>query len=90
MPKFHVVTLDEAQRMLLEGPVRSGTASARTVTRARIRLKSDTGEFGPGWIDPEIADALDLGLSIVEQARKRDSPAQSLVLRLACQSSSQT
>lgn len=31
MPRFHVATLDEAQRLLLEKTVRSGTASARTV-----------------------------------------------------------
>jgi hypothetical protein len=55
MPKFHAVALDEARRLLLEKTVRSGTASARTVTRARILLKADTGEFGPGWIDTEIA-----------------------------------
>lgn len=71
MPKFHVVTLDEAQRLLLEKTVRSGTASALTVTRARILLKSDTGEFGPGWIDTEIADALDVSQSTVERTRKR-------------------
>lgn len=71
MPKFHVVTLDEAQRLLLEKTVRSGTASARTVTRARILLKSDTGDFGPSWIDTEIADALDVSQSTVERTRKR-------------------
>src|SRR5438270_2134118 len=70
MPKFHGVTLDEAQRLLLEKTVRSGTASAHTVTRARVLLKPDTGEFRPGWIDTKIADALDLGLSTVERTRK--------------------
>lgn len=43
MPKFHGVTRDKAQRLLLEKTVRSGTASAHTVTRARIRLQADTG-----------------------------------------------
>ncbi|HZU12357.1 MAG TPA: helix-turn-helix domain-containing protein [Chloroflexota bacterium] len=71
MPRFHVVTLDEAQRLLLEKTVRSGTASARTVTRARILLKSDTDEFGPGWIETKIADALDISQSTVERTRKR-------------------
>jgi hypothetical protein len=71
MPKFHVVTRDEAQRLLLEKTVRSGTAFPRTVTRARVLLKANTGEFGPGWIDTEIADALDLGLSTVARTGKR-------------------
>lgn len=71
MPKFHTVSLDDAHRLLLEKTVRSGSASPRTVTRAGILLKADTGEFGPGWIDTEIADALDVGLSTVERTRKR-------------------
>ena len=71
MPRFHGVTCDEAQRLLLEKTGRSGTASARTVTRARILLKADTGELGPGWLDTEIVDALDVGESTVERTRKR-------------------
>lgn len=71
MPKFHVVALDRAQRLLTEKTVRSGTASARTVTRARILLKADTGELGPGWLDTETVDALDVGESTVERTRKR-------------------
>lgn len=71
MPKFHTIRLDDAQRLLLEKTVRRGTASPRTVTRARILLKADSGEFGPGWIDTEIARALDVGLATVERTRKR-------------------
>jgi cytochrome c-type biogenesis protein CcmH/NrfG len=58
MPKFHGVTRDEAQRLLLEKTVRSGTASARTVIRARVLSKADTGEFGPGRLETGIVDAL--------------------------------
>jgi len=71
MPKFHAITLDEAQRLLLEKTVRSGTTSARTVAKARILLKADEGELGPGWTDTVIAEALDVGLSTVERTRKR-------------------
>jgi transposase len=71
MPKFHTVSLDEAQRLLLDKTVRSGTASARTIAKARILLKADEGDFGPGWTDTLIAEALDVGLSTVERTRKR-------------------
>lgn len=77
MPRFHVVTRDEAQRLELEKTVRRGTVSARTVTRARILLKADTGEFGTGWIDTEIADALDVSQSTVE--RTRPSPQRRML-----------
>lgn len=63
MPTVHGVTFDDAQRLLLEGTVCSGTASARTVIRARIRTMAATGQFRPGWIGTEIADALNAGLS---------------------------
>jgi transposase len=71
MTKFHVVSLDDAQRLLLEKTVRSGTTSARTITKARILLKADQGEHGPGWTDTVIAEALDVGLSTVERTRQR-------------------
>ena len=52
MPKFHTVSLDEAQRLLLETTVRSGRAPARTIAKARMLLKADEGEAGPGWRSP--------------------------------------
>lgn len=71
MPKFHTVSLDEAQRLLLETTVRSGRAPARTIAKARILLKADEGEAGPGWTDLAIADALDVSRSTIERTRKR-------------------
>ena len=71
MPKFHTISLDDAQRLLLEKTVRSGTAPARTITKARILLKADEGEHGPGCTDTVIAEALEVGLSTVERTRKR-------------------
>jgi transposase len=71
MPKFHTISLDEAQRLLLEKTVRSGTTSARSITKARILLKADESERGPGWTDTLIADSLEVGLSTVERTRKR-------------------
>ncbi len=49
------VVLSEAQRAELRGLVGSGTAPARTLTRARILLKADHGDGGPGWSDAAIA-----------------------------------
>lgn len=71
MVKFHTVSLDDAQRLLLEKTVSSGQAHARTTTRARILLKADEGDLGPGWSDTRIAEALDVGVATVERIRKR-------------------
>lgn len=71
MPKFHTVRLDEAQRLLLEKTVRSGTAPARAIAKARILLKADVGEQGPGWTDTLIAEALEVSRSTIERTRKR-------------------
>ena len=47
------VVLTEDQRAELRGLVGSGTAPARMLTRARILLKADQGEGGPGWFVTE-------------------------------------
>lgn len=65
------VFLDEAQRAHLRTLVGSGTAPARTLTRARILLKADHGEGGPGWSDAAIAGALDVNPSTVQRVRRR-------------------
>lgn len=54
------VELSEAQRAHLRGLVGSGIAPARMLTRARILLKANQGEGGPGWSDAAIAGALDI------------------------------
>jgi transposase len=71
MAKLHTISLDEAQRLLLEKTVRQRSAAVRTVTRAQILLQADEGEAGPGWTDTEIASSLAVGLSTVERTRKR-------------------
>ena len=40
-------------------------------TRARILLKADVGEGGPGWSDEKIAEALDVTVQTVERVRKQ-------------------
>src|SRR5215212_2307518 len=64
------VHLTDAQRAELRGLVGSGVAPARMLTRARILLKADHGEDGPGWADAVIAGALDVNLSTVLRVRR--------------------
>ncbi len=65
------VVLTEDQRAELRGLVGSGTAPARMLTRARILLKADHGEGGPGWSDAAIAGALDVNPSTVLRVRRQ-------------------
>ena len=65
------VFLDDEQRAHLRTLVGSGRAPARMLTRARILLKADHGEGGPGWSDAAIAGALDVNLSTVLRVRRR-------------------
>jgi len=65
------VELTKTQRAELRGLVGSGTAPARMLTRARILLKANHGEGGPGWSDAAIAGALDINLSTVLRVRRQ-------------------
>jgi len=62
------VELTSRQRATLTRLVAAGTAAARTLTHARILLKADAA--GPGWTDPQIVAALDVGLSTVARVRR--------------------
>ena len=65
------VFLDDGQRARLRTLVGSGTAPARVLTRARILLKADHGEGGPGWSDAAIAGALDVHPGTVQRVRRQ-------------------
>jgi len=65
------IELTEEQRAELRGLVGSGTAPARMLTRARILLKADHGEGGPGWSDAAIVGALDVNASTVLRVRRQ-------------------
>lgn len=65
------VVLTEDQRAELRGLVGSGAAPARMLTRARILLKADHGEGGPGWSDAAIVGALDVNASTVLRVRRQ-------------------
>ena len=68
--KYSVI-LSEAERARLHTLVGQGTASARLLTHARILLKANQGEAGPGWTDAAIATAVEVGLSTVARVRQR-------------------
>jgi transposase len=69
MPRY-VVRLTEAERQRLEELLSKGRHAATTVTRARILLKADESEAGPGWKDGAIVQALDTSLSTMHRVRQ--------------------
>ncbi len=70
MVKKYLVTLSEAERARLRTLVGQGYAPARRLAHARILLKADRGEGGPGWMDEAIAGALEVGRSTVARVRQ--------------------
>jgi transposase len=70
MKKKYIVTLTQEERGMLQALVSRGKAAARKLVHARILLKADSGEGGPGWSDDQIAEGLDLGRATAERVRK--------------------
>ncbi len=68
--KKYIVELDAAERERLNALIRKGKAPARTILKARILLKADRAEGGPGWLDAKIVDALDTNLTMVMRTRE--------------------
>lgn len=66
MVKKYVVTLADAQRAELRALIRTGTAPARLLTRARVLLLTDQGVT-----DEHIAATLHVGTTTVERLRRR-------------------
>jgi hypothetical protein len=65
------VSLDDEQRAELRTLVGAGVAPARMLTRARVLLKGDHGEGGPGWSDAAIAGGLDVQASTAQRVRRQ-------------------
>ena len=69
--KQYSVMLEQDQRESLIGLITTGNqASARKLTRARILLKADEGEFGPAYADKQIQEAVEVSASTIERTRK--------------------
>ena len=69
--KKYVVRLSAEEREQLQALVRKGKAPARWVLKARILLKADVSEGGPGWSDSKIIAALDTSASMLYRVRKQ-------------------
>jgi transposase len=71
MRKQHVVVLSELERARLHTLIGQGIAPARALTHARILLKANQGEAGPGWTDRAIATALEVHHTTVARVRQQ-------------------
>ena len=69
--KRHVVVLSEAERARLHTMIGRGIAPAIARTHARILLKANQGEAGPGWTDAAIGAALEVNPATVARIRQR-------------------
>ena len=63
--------LAEEQRARLRTLVGSGAAPARHLAHARILLKADQGDGGPGWNDEAVAGALEVCTRTVARVRQQ-------------------
>jgi transposase len=69
--KKYVVRLGMEEREQLRALVRKGKGAARRLLKARILLKADVSECGPGWSDSKIIAALDTSASMLYRVRKQ-------------------
>ena len=66
-----VVRLSAQEREQLQALVRKGKGPARRLLKARILLKADVSEGGPGWSDSKIIAAFDTSASMLYRVRKQ-------------------
>ncbi len=69
--KRYRVTLSEEEREELQSLLARGKADVRKLKHAHILLKADEAPGGPAWSDPQIAEALDVGIATVPRIRRR-------------------
>ena len=69
--KKFMVELDPAERDRLNALIAKGKAPAKAILKARILLKADQAEGGPGWLDAQIVEALDTNLTMVSRVREK-------------------
>jgi hypothetical protein len=70
MRKQYIVRLSEAERAALRTLIGRGDAPARVQAHARILLKANQGEGGPGWTDDAISGAVEVDRTTVARVRK--------------------
>src|SRR5204863_7890257 len=69
--KRYVVVLAEEERARLHTMIGRGVAPASALTHARILLKANQGEAGPGWTDAAIGAALEVNPATVARVRMK-------------------
>ena len=67
----YVVRLTMEERGTLESLVANARAAADKRLRARMLLKANIGQGGPGWSDEKIAEAFEVGESTIHRLRQR-------------------
>jgi len=75
MRKRYPVVLPGPERARLHTLIGQGAGPARALTHARILLKANQGEAGPGWTDQAIADALEVHPATVARVRQHYATA---------------
>ena len=68
--KKFIVELDADERARLDAVISKGKAPAKVILKARILLKADQAEGGPGWLDAQIVEAHDTNLTMVSRVRE--------------------
>ena len=69
--KKYLVTLTAGERDQLTTLIAAGTAAAKKLAHARILLKADQADGGPGWADDVIAEAVEVSTDTVARVRQR-------------------
>jgi hypothetical protein len=70
MRKQYIVRLSEEERAWLRTLISRGDAPARVQAHARILLKANQGEGGPGWTDDAVGGAVEVDRTTVARVRK--------------------
>jgi hypothetical protein len=71
MKKKYPVILNDTERDELKRLIAAGTAPARKLTHARVLLKADQGPQGPGWVDEQVAEAVETSQPTVARIRRQ-------------------
>ncbi len=71
MNKKYIVKLTTDERASLLQMISAGKAAARKLLHARILLKADASEIGPGWTDEHISQALEVSTTTIGRVRQQ-------------------
>ena len=71
MKKKYPAILSDTERVQLKSLIAAGSAPARKLTHARILLKANQGSEGPGWVDEQVADAVEVSQPTLCRVRKQ-------------------